>query len=342
MRRIELGPVCAPLPVAAARCETGRMTELGSRSVVSRLSAATAPPAWMSGAALTVLRLLVGLMWLHNLLWKVPPDFGEKSRGGLYFWTRLGVDFPVFAPFSWLLEHVVLPNFTPFGWLTLVVETSLAVLLLTGTAVRLAALIGIGQSAAIGLTVAVAPHEWSWAYAMMIGIHLVLLLTASARYGSVDAVWAATAAGEGARASRRLLLGWGVVLVLIGVAAGIMSSAKGFRAPVGDVIGYVAPDSLEVSVGQYNMLAALIVLAVGVLMLVGALLRSRVVALAAGLLALAAAVSIYVQLGRTEVWLGGTASTAAVFLCGAVVAAATAKPLTVPPSGTKPTERDGD
>jgi hypothetical protein len=316
------------------------MSEIGSRSAVSGLSAATAPAAWMSGAALTVLRLLVGLMWLHNLLWKVPPDFGEKTRGGLYFWTRLGVEFPVFAPFSWLLEHVVLPNFTPFGWLTLVVETSLAVLLLTGTAVRLAALIGIGQSAAIGLTVAVAPNEWSWAYAMMIGIHLVLLLTASARYASVDAVWAATAAGEGARASRRLLVGWGVVLVLIGIAAVIVSSDKGFRAPVGNIVGYL--DYLEVSVGQYNMLAALILLAVAVLMVVGALLRSRVVALAAGLLALAAALSVYVQLGGSVVWLGGTASTAAVFLCGAVVAAATAKTLTTPPPGTKPTDREGD
>ena len=296
----------------------------------------------MSGAALTLLRLVVGLLWLHNLLWKLPPDFGEKTRGGLYFWTRLGVEFPVFAPFSWLLEHVVLPNFTAFGWLTLVVETSLAVLLLTGTAVRLAALIGIGQSAAIGLTVSVAPHEWSWAYAMMIAIHLVLLLTASARYASVDAVRAAAATGEGARASRRLLFGWGVVLVLIGIAAVIVSSDKGFRAPVGNVVGQAAPDSLEVSVGQYNMLAALILLAVGVLMLFGALLRSRVVALVAGLLALAAALSVYVQLGRTEVWVGGTASTAAVFLCGAVVAAAISKPLATPPSDTKPTDREGD
>jgi hypothetical protein len=297
------------------------MSEIGLRSAVSGLSAATAPPAWMSGAALTVLRLVVGLMWLHNLLWKVPPDFGEKTRGGLYFWTRLGVEFPVVAPFSWLLEHVVLP---------------------TGTAVRLAALIGIGQSAAIGLTVAVAPNEWSWAYAMMIGIHLVLLLTASARYASVDAVWAARAAGERARASRRLLVGWGVVLVLIGIAAAIVSSDKGFRAPAGNVVGYVAPDSLEVSVGQYNMLAALILLAVGVIMLAGALLRSRVVAFAAGLLALAAALSLYIQLGRTAVWLGGTASTAAVFLCGTVVAAATAKTLTTPPPETKPTDREGD
>ena len=37
------------------------------------------------------------------------------------------------------------PNFTPFGWLVLVVETLLPLLLLTGTAVRLAAWIGIGR-----------------------------------------------------------------------------------------------------------------------------------------------------------------------------------------------------
>jgi hypothetical protein len=49
-------------------------------------------------------------------LWKVPPDFGEDKRTGLYFWTHLGLDFPVFPPHTWLLEHVVLPNFTAFGW----------------------------------------------------------------------------------------------------------------------------------------------------------------------------------------------------------------------------------
>jgi hypothetical protein len=173
---------------------------------------------------------------------------------------------------------------------------------------------------------------------MMVGIHLVLLLTASARYASVDAVGAAAAEGSDGPAARRLLIGWGVVLALVSIAAVIVSSDKGFHAPVGNVVGYV--DYLEVSVGQYNMLAALILLTVGVLMLVGALLRSRIAALAAGLLALAAAASIYVQLGRTEVWLGGTASTAAVFLCAAVVAIATAKPLIArPPVPNRPREK---
>jgi hypothetical protein len=65
---------------------------------------------------ITGLRLLVGFLWLWNVSWKVPPDFGEDKRTGLYFWTHLGLDFPVFPPHTWLLEHVVLPNFTAFGW----------------------------------------------------------------------------------------------------------------------------------------------------------------------------------------------------------------------------------
>lgn len=86
-------------------------------------------------------------------------------------------------------------------------ESALAVLLLTGTAVRLAALIGIGQSVAIGLSVAESPGEWPWAYAMLLGIHVVLLFTCSTRYAAVDAVRAAAAVGRsdgGAAAAGRL------------------------------------------------------------------------------------------------------------------------------------------
>jgi hypothetical protein len=220
------------------------MPAIDRRSAHAVLGAASPPAEAVSGVALTALRLLVGLMWLWNVVWKVPPDSGENKKDGLYFWTRLGVDFRVFAPFRWLLEHLVLPNFTVFGWLTIVVESLLAVLLLTGTAVRLAALIGIGQSLAIGLTVAVAPHEWPWAYAMMIGIHLVLMLTASAQYAAVDGVRAA------------------------------------------------------------------------------------------------AAVSIYVQWGRDAVWLGATATTAAVFVCAAIVAVGTAQSLTTRSDSS--TDSEGD
>lgn len=305
--------------------ETDRMTTASPGRALDLVFSPTPPPARASGVSLAVLRILAGLLWLSQVWWKVPPDFGENRRTGLWFWTHLAVDHPVFPPYSWLVEHLVLPNFTAFGWLVLVVETVLPVLLLTGTAVRLAALIGIGQSVAIGLSVAEAPNEWPWAYAMMIGIHLVLLLGPSAQYAAVDAVRAARVTGEPAPVARRLLGGWAVVLAVIGILAAVKSLGEEFVAPRGQGVGY---PPLELFLGDYNMLAGLVLLAVAALMLAAAVLRARALAIAAAVVAAVAALSIYVQLGRTEIWLGGNPSTAAVFVCAAVIAVG-ARPLRV-------------
>jgi uncharacterized membrane protein YphA (DoxX/SURF4 family) len=301
------------------------MTRVSPRRALDLVFSPTPPPARASGIALAVLRIVAGLLWLAHVWWKLPPDFGKNGRTGLWFWTHLAVDHPVFPPYSWLVEHLVLTNFTPFGWLVLVVETLLPVLLLTGTAVRLAALIGIGQSLAIGMSVAEAPNEWPWAYAMMISIHLVLLLAPSAQYAAVDAVRAASTTGTVAPVARRLLAGWGVILAVIGIIAGVKSFGDEFLAPRGQGVGY---PPLQLFLGDYNMLAALVLLFIAVLMLAAAVIRTRALALTASVVAAAAALSIYVQLGRTEIWLGGNPSTAAVFVC-AVVIAVGARPLRV-------------
>ena len=52
--------------------------------------------------------------------------------------------------------------------------------------VRLAALIGLAQSLAIGLSVAYAPHEWPWAYFLMFGAHLVLVFGVAGRVLGTD------------------------------------------------------------------------------------------------------------------------------------------------------------
>lgn len=296
------------------------MIKASSKGLLHVVFTTAPPPGRVSNMALAGLRILAGLIWLYNVVWKTPPDFGENNRSGLYRFTHFAVDHPVFPPFSWLIEHVVLPNFTAFGWLVLVAETLLAVLLLTGTAVRLAALIGVAQSLAIALSVAAAPHEWPWAYAMLIGIHLVLLFTPCAQYAAVDAVRAAVVAGSGAPAARRLLTGWGVSLGLIGVVAVTGSLRDEWFAPSGYLVGY---RKLEFSLGNYNLFAAIALLVVAGLMLAAALTAARALSLGAAVIAAAAAVTIYVQLGRSDVWLGGTATTAAVFVCAVVVGAAT-------------------
>jgi hypothetical protein len=283
------------------------VTTAGRRRLIDKLLSPASPQAKSGQIALTGLRLLAGLMWLENVVWKVPPDFGERTGRGLYFWTTRAVEFPVFKPFSWIVEHLVLPNFTLFGWGVFVVESALAVLLLTGTAVRLAALLGIAQSVAIALSVAEAPNEWPWAYAMMIGIHTVLLFAPSAQYAAVDAL------RDGNRASaRRLLGGWGIVLGLIALVALWIYVRYDRPANVGIL-------DLEFSLGDYNLWGALLLIGIAVALLAAALFGSRVVALFAAVIAAAGAISIFVQMGRTDVWLGGTPSTAAVFVCAAVV-----------------------
>ncbi len=91
---------------------------------------------------LAFLRITVGLMWLYNVAWKVPADFGRDSGNGLYKFTGFAVEHPVLPPYSWVVEHLILPNISAFGWLVLVAETALAVLLISGTYVRAAALLG--------------------------------------------------------------------------------------------------------------------------------------------------------------------------------------------------------
>lgn len=77
---------------------------------------------------------------------------------------------------------------------------------------------------------------------------------------------------------------------------------------------------MEFSLGEYNLRGALALIAIALAMLAAAKRGWRTVALVA---AVAAAAAIYLQVGRTAVWLGGTNTTAAVFVCAAVVSLAT-------------------
>ena len=135
---------------------------------------------------IAVVRVGVALLWIQNVAWKVPPDFGENSKGGLYNWTRWAVEREVFAPWAWFVEHVVLSNFVFFGWLTLLVEASLGAFLLIGLATRFWALAGVAQTIVITLSVLHAPNEWHWSYFLMLLTHIGLFAAAAGRYYGID------------------------------------------------------------------------------------------------------------------------------------------------------------
>jgi thiosulfate dehydrogenase [quinone] large subunit len=141
-----------------------------------------------SRVLVTVLRIGVALLWVQNASWKIPPRFGEGPEpSGLYRFTLEAVEHPVFPPYSWLVEHLVLPNFVVFGWAVLATEAALGAFLLIGLATRLWALIGVGQTVAITLSVLNAPNEWHWSYLLMLLAHLALVATAAGRYAGLDA-----------------------------------------------------------------------------------------------------------------------------------------------------------
>ena len=274
-----------------------------------------------SEVVLAALRIVAGLLWLYNVSWKRPPDFGEAAGNGLYAFTSDAVEHPVFPPYSWVVESLVLPNFQFFGWMVLAVETALAVLLLTGTAVRLAALLGIAQSVAIALSVVQTPGEWPWAYWMMIAIHVVLLGTASGRVAGVDGIRAGLP-----WVRDRLLVGWGGLALVAGVAAAVPALLDDPFASSGTRLG--GPD-FSVGIGSYNMLGALGLMVVGATLVAAARLRRPHLGYVAAALAVGAALSLYAQVGFGDVWLGGSNTSAAVFLSLALIGAAAAR---VPPA----------
>ena len=279
--------------------------------------APAAEPALRGQAVVScAVRVLVGLLWVTNVGWKTPPDFGQAENGGLFVYTSHAVENPVFAPYSFLVEHLVLPAFVPFGWGVLAAETLLAVLLLTGTRVRLAALLGIAQSLAIGLSVAATPNEWPWSYWLMIAVHALLLVSPAGRLLGADGVRA------GVSPARTLGRVAGILAVLVGVVAAVRA--------LGDPLAGRGPSlqvaRLAMSLGEYNLLGGLLLVVLGALVLVASTGRRRPVALLAAALGVLGALLTYVQLAaRGAPLLGGTPSSAAVFLAAAAVAAALAR-----------------
>lgn len=152
-----------------------------------------------------VLRCGVALMWIQNVAWKIPPDFGRAKENGLYFWASQAVAHSVVPPYSAFVDNIVLPNIEIFGWFTLLVEGGLGAFLLIGLATRFWAVVGIGQTLAITLSVLSAPHEWHWSYYLMALAHLAIFATAAGRSYGVDGVLRERWSHSRSRAARLMM-----------------------------------------------------------------------------------------------------------------------------------------
>lgn len=148
------------------------------------------PGQLLYGGSLALVRISAGLLWLTNLWWKEPPDFGCQAddTGGLCDWMQRMVDHSLLPPHSWFVEEIVLPNHQLFGYLTYYGEALAGILLTLGLFSRLGALIGFVLSFNLFLGLTNYPPEWYWTYILMMLVYLTLIVLTAGRYFGLDAV----------------------------------------------------------------------------------------------------------------------------------------------------------
>ncbi len=222
----------------------------------------------LRGPIIAAVRIVVGLLWLANLEWKRPPDFGRDLQNGLYKYVDSAVRNPVFPPYSWVVEHVVLKQYQLFGWMTLLLEATLCVCLLLGYRTTIAALVGAGTSVSIMLSVLYydKQYEWPWSYYLMIAIHLLLLASLAGRHYGLDGLQ-----GRGPDAWRRASSVLASVAILIGAVGLLVSAGGSFTAKQGHMVGWAKG---ELKLLWFNPLSAVLTLLLGAALLVA--VRRRV------------------------------------------------------------------
>lgn len=149
-------------------------------------------------AGLTVARIIIGVLWLTQAAWKLPPSFGcppdfaastdfAHRTTGLCDWTGLMGAFSIFPPHQWLMQNFIIPNLSWVGWLIFLGEVFLGVSLIFGLFTRLGGLLGFLMALNLLLGLWEVPHEWYWTYIMLMVLQWVFLVTAAGRVLGVDA-----------------------------------------------------------------------------------------------------------------------------------------------------------
>jgi uncharacterized membrane protein YphA (DoxX/SURF4 family) len=251
----------------------------------------------VSNGVMASIRILAGLLWLSNLEWKRPSDFGLDLKNGLYKYVNSAVTNPVFGPYSWFVEHIVLKQYRLFGWITLLTEAAMAIFLLLGLWTRFFALIGAMLSTSILLSVLYYPHEWPWSYFLMIGLHLMIFAVGPGRFAGLDGV------RSGRLSKERALQVLGVLGIVVGLLGLFVARNVDFAAKQGALLGWA---KWELKFAWFNPLSALLTVVGGVLVLAGASQARRIIAVAgAAFFAVLAVVVLFLWRYNAGKWTGG-------------------------------------
>ncbi len=270
----------------------------------------------LSGWAIGVMRIVVGLMWLANMEWKRPADFGLDLKNGLYKYVDSAVRLPVWKPYAWFTENVILEQYRFFGWVTLLTELVLAALLIIGFKTRWVALLGAGLSISIALSVLNydKAYEWPWSYYLMFAIHMLLWAVGAGRHLGVDG-----ALKKGAAGATQTWTAIGGLGVVTGVVGWLVARDGDFFAKQGQKVAW----KYETNFLWFNQFSALLTLVLGIMLIVGAITKIRALVIVPGIVSALLVVQVLAQWRYNKgQWTGGftgaTGATAVLWLAMAV------------------------
>ncbi len=131
-----------------------------------------------------LLRIIVGMMWWQQSLWKVPPHYDW----GLIHWMEVMVEHASTQLQSNLVRDIVLPNIAVFGPLVYAIEVAIAGSLILGLFTRLSSAFGALMAINLWLGLYNAPNEWPWTYMFLVVLELLFLLDPPGRSLGIDAL----------------------------------------------------------------------------------------------------------------------------------------------------------
>jgi uncharacterized membrane protein YphA (DoxX/SURF4 family) len=135
-------------------------------------------------AGIWLLRVLTGVMWWQQTLWKIPPNFD-----GLRYWMEQEVAHASIALQGQLVGSIVLPNIGIFGPLVYAVELAIGVSLLLGLLSRAGATLGVLMGLNLWLGLYSAPGEWPWTYMFLVIIQALFVIDPPGRCLGADALF---------------------------------------------------------------------------------------------------------------------------------------------------------
>ncbi len=142
-------------------------------------------------------RIVIGILWLTQLQWKMPPSFGcpadfavsadlNHRTTGLCDWTGLMAVYSTQPLHRAFVENVIVPNIRWMGWGIWLLEAFFFVSLTFGLFTRFGSLLGILQSVNLYIGLTGLPFEWYWTYGMLVVLHWIFFFTTPGRTMGVD------------------------------------------------------------------------------------------------------------------------------------------------------------